>query len=222
MGCLARAARAAGKSALLAGAIAGAISGSIASVAGAAETGSGEPRPYVAGMIAGSGPLSGSSLPERARGTEEGASGGAVALGIALPQPAGWLRLEVETLGRETAAENGQRWATLANAWRDLAIDERFSLYGGGGIGVESAPVLGALAIVAGPLSPPVFRTAANHPAPAATGPSTGIAWQAGAGVAWAATERITIDLGYRHRGTGGSAPGGEPAGELMLAVRVY
>lgn len=158
-------------------------------------------RLYVTGMVATSGPVGGSFVePGRvpfARGVAGGGAGGEMAVGMALPQPAGWLRLELEGRGGQAAdpsASTGagpRPWSSMVNAWRDVGITERLGAYAGGGIGVGSA---GA--------------------------ESTGsMAWQAGAGVTYAATERVTIDLGYRQRAIG-PALGGD--GEVMVALRMF
>lgn len=171
-----------------------------------------EPRLYVSGMLAGSGQMrSGGDLTipgpvPAAVGLAGGGAGGEAAFGLAVPRPGGWLRLELEAGGRTTAAsaETGQQWSSLVNAWRDIDLTERVGVYAGGGIGVGDG------VIPDGMTSPPIVAPAA-----------TALAWQAGAGLTYAATDRVTLDLGYRQRW---SAPGdtGLGAGEALLAVRIY
>jgi opacity protein-like surface antigen len=174
-----------------------------------------EPRLYVAGMLASSGQMRGSgdlTIPgpvPAAVGLTGGGAGGEAAFGLAVPRPAGWLRLELEAGGRPTGGtsattETGQQWSSLVNAWRDVDVTERVGLYAGGGIGVGRSAT-------ADDLVPPggVERAAAA------------VAWQAGAGLTYAATDRVTIDLGYRQRGMA-AGDAGLGAGEALLAVRIY
>lgn len=161
-------------------------------------------RLYVTGMVATSGPVGSGSVAETGPspltpGVVGGGAGGEMAVGMALPRPAGWLRLELEGRGGPAAASSaatgtGPRpWSSMVNAWRDVGITERFGAYAGGGIGIGTAAA-----------------------------ESTGsMAWQAGAGVTYAATERMTIDLGYRQRAVG-PAIGGVGDGEVMVAVRMF
>lgn len=161
-------------------------------------------RLYVTGMVATSGPVRSGSVAEPGPspltpGVVGGGAGGEMAVGMALPRPAGWLRLELEGRGGPAAASSaaagpGPRpWSSMVNAWRDVGITERFGAYAGGGIGIGTAAA-----------------------------ESTGsMAWQAGAGVTYAATERVTIDLGYRQRAIG-PALGGVGDGEVMVAVRMF
>lgn len=161
-------------------------------------------RLYVTGMVATSGPVGSGSVAEPGQppltpGLVGGGAGGEMAVGMALPRPAGWLRLEVEGRGGPAAASSaaagtGPRpWSSMVNAWRDVGITERVAAYAGGGMGIGTADA-----------------------------ESTGsLAWQAGAGVTYAATERVTIDLGYRHRAIG-PALGDVGDGEVMVAVRMF
>lgn len=123
---------------------------------------------------------------------------GGAAAGVAFDRPSGWLRFEFEGRGRETiqlfdtepvigtlktSASDG--WSAMANIWRDYAVADRLGLYAGGGIGAGGyrGSLDGDLALGA---------TVAG---------STGIssfAWQAGGGVCYAITDRVTLDLGYR------------------------
>lgn len=163
-------------------------------------------------------------------------SGGAAA-GWAIPRTAGDLRVEVEGMAREQmeasesdplvgtlqiAAREG--WSTMANLWRDVTITDRLAIYAGGGVGAGG------------------YRLAFSGNAPGATVSGstqiTSFAWQAGGGLAYALTDRVALDLGYRFLAF---EPGsGEllvtnssgtirdtyatqfSAGELLLTVRVY
>ena len=72
------------------------------------------------------------------------------------------------------------------NLWRDYDVTERLTAYVGGGIGGGG------------------YQFSVNQEYPVqgvtVTGVSTvgGFAWQAGGGLAFAVTDRITLDLGYR------------------------
>jgi len=154
----------------------------------------GERRLYVTGMV-------GSSLTPPAGDAVIGPFGGAAtsgegAIGVAIPQPLGDWRFEVE--GRRHAAAAG--WATTANAWRGLPLGGRVAAYAGGGMGC------GGVADVPGGTR------------------GAGLAWQAGGGLAWAWHDRLTFDVGYRLHGL--EAVGGRtsvaPAGEVLFAVRLY
>ena len=168
--------------------------------------------PYVAGMI-------GSSF----SGGEAGGFGstlltGEGALGVSVPRPLGAVRLEVE--GRQRAALSGPRraagtgepaiaeiggeWTTMANVWRDVEVAEHLSVYAGGGLGVGGY----------------------SHDAdgPDAASRVTAFGWQAGGGVAYAVTERLTLDVGGRFYGLeagGGQLAVGPPAAEMLFAVRI-
>lgn len=123
-------------------------------------------------------------------------SGGGAA-GWAIPRPGGGLRLEVEALARERLAVSdtdplvgtlqlaaSDNWSVMANLWRDFDITDRFGVYAGGGLGAGG------------------YRLSFAGDAPGATvSGSTGIAtfaWQAGGGLCYALTDRVTLDLGYR------------------------
>jgi len=118
-------------------------------------------------------------------------------------------------------------WSTMVNLWRDYDLTDWFSCYVGGGIGgggyrfgvSQEFPVQGTTLVGLGTVG--------------------GFAWQAGGGVAYALTERITLDLGYRFfEVTGGSttatlAQSGVPisttnissafsASELFFAIRIH
>ena len=164
-------------------------------------------------------------------------AGGAV--GWALEREAGRLRLEIEGRGRdalgfaEADAEQSAAfratdgWSALVNLWRDIDLTEKLSLYAGGGIGGGGYRVALSSAVPA-----ENFTVSGN----AATG---GFAWQAGGGVNYAVTDRITLDLGYRYFQIDGGAVNADvymtqtfidttrfssafSASELFFAVRIY
>jgi opacity protein-like surface antigen len=161
------------------------------------------------------------------------------AAGWAFEREAGRLRLEIEGRGRdalgfaEADAEQSAAfratdgWSALVNLWRDIDLTEKLSLYAGGGIGGGGYRVALSSAVPA-----ENFTVTGN----AAMG---GFAWQAGGGVNYALTDRITLDLGYRFFAIDGGAitatsrQAGVPidtsrfssafsASELLLTVRIY
>lgn len=156
------------------------------------------PRFYVSGIVGASfATLVQPELPGRPTIDSQSLFAGGAAAGWSIPRPCGALRLEIEGLAREQmeASETDpligtlqittrDGWSTMANAWRDVMITDRFAVYGGGGIGAGG------------------YRLTFSGNAPGATvGGSTGItsfAWQAGGGITFAVMERVTLDLGYR------------------------
>ena len=133
--------------------------------------------------------------------------------------------------GRFTSsAKNG--WSTLVNLWRDYQATDRLSLYLGGGIG-GGGYQFSYLKQSAGGFVPPNYQIATTNNV------ST-FAWQAGGGTAYAITDRITLDIGYRYfqiaNGTSTAAVSyapGPPVGsevvgsafsasELFFAFRIY
>lgn len=160
------------------------------------------------------------------------------AAGIAVARPRGQVRLETEgrfrdgftrtaTSGPLTATLGAaDNWSFLLNTWRDVGITERLGVYGGGGLGWGGHRF--ALLLTDGGSSIDV------------TGSNVAFAWQAGAGVLFAASDRLTLDVGYRfYAADVTSSParasfGGAPpfpvgslanqfvANELLLTLRVY
>ncbi|MFM8891732.1 MAG: outer membrane protein [Planctomycetia bacterium] len=132
-----------------------------------------------------------------------------------------------ETFLFTTTAKNG--WSTMVSLWRDYEFTDRWTMYVGGGIGgggyrfsyAKVSPSLGNYQIATSP-----------H--------VSAFAWQAGGGTAYAITERITLDIGYRYfqiaNGTStavisyvpGPPVGSEIVGsafgasELFFAFRIY
>jgi hypothetical protein len=88
----------------------------------------------------------------------------------------------------------------------------RFENYAGGGIGAGGFAVAGET----GPGGQ------------AAVAKASGVAWQAGAGLTYAFTDRVTVDVGYRLHGldltTGRAAgtAGDMTASEVLLSVRIF
>ena len=154
------------------------------------------------------------------------------ALGFAIDRPSGLLRAEVEGRYRspiETSyVDNGipttvrgtDLWSTLANVWRDVYLTERLGVYAGGGLGVG-----GARSNV---------TTTENGVSETTSSPLTTLAWQAGGGVTYLLSERVTLDLGYRYfaladtkdtvvdRGTTYYSTSAFGASELLLSIRIY
>lgn len=132
---------------------------------------------------------------------------GGAALGLAIDRPMGQLRMEVEGRWRDpvngTATgfvsingtpvvaapldfQVGSGWSAMTNFWRDLDLNDKFSVYGGGGFGAggyeyqtTSGPILG-IATINGQNS------------------STTFAWQVGVGAVYRLNDRIEFDAGYR------------------------
>jgi opacity protein-like surface antigen len=162
-------------------------------------------------------------------------SGGA--LGIEFARP--W-RLEVEGRARDpiadvqtgsdttTALAASGGWSAMVNLWRDVEVTDRLGLYVGGGIGG------GGYRFKLAGESPPPFDITLD-----AAEVVNSFAWQAGGGLAYALTDRITLDLGYRFFAlTGGSVNVTQSlsgavfdtfplqtdfsANELFFAIRIY
>lgn len=160
------------------------------------------------------------------------AAGGAV--GVAFERPNGRLRIETEGMGRGTSfgpigsfgpltfgLQTASNWSVLENVWRDVMLTDRLGLYGGGGIGA------GGYRAGVG-LRTPFGSVAFFEPAQAA------FAWQAGGGVIYEITERLTFDISYRYfqiNAIGYPAASFGPfagasttfgASELMFGLRLY
>jgi len=120
-------------------------------------------------------------------------------------------------------------WSAMVNLWRDYDVTERLTAYAGGGIGGGGYQ----------------FSVDQQYPVQdvTVTGANTvgGFAWQVGGGLAFALTDRITLDLGYRFfelasgSATAEVAQSGLPvpdstatfnagfsASELFFAIRIY
>lgn len=149
-------------------------------------------------------------------------AGGAV--GVAFEREHGRLRLEVEGMGRSTYDAPfasslrpdantvlTNNWSVMQNFWRDLMLTDRFGVYGGGGIGAGGY-VLGE-----------TFAGTTDYTSPAAN-----FAWQAGGGLLWQLSDRLTFDVGYRYfqintiQQAGFVVPNQFAASELMFSLRLY
>jgi opacity protein-like surface antigen len=168
------------------------------------------------------------------------------AAGVAFAREDGQWRFEVEGRGRDDltrtvmnrvspavttnvhwAAADG--WSAMANVWRDWWIGERWGAYLGGGLGGGGYrySLDGDIAFFAANLDVTGNAQVAEF------------AWQAGAGVVYELTERVSFDAGYRFFSIGRSdttysiSSGGVPlvsttlaqqltAGEVLFALRVY
>lgn len=159
-------------------------------------------------------------------------------LGMAFDLP--W-RLEVEGRARDPIVggiavpgaagsfEATGGWSTMVNLWRDVEVFDNIGIYMGGGIGAGGYR-LGYDA------SFPGLNTST-----AGTNNQTEFAWQAGGGVVWDLTSRLSIDLGYRFFSIGSgtttitTVQEGNPtpvgtfdvrtgfsASELLLSIRIY
>jgi len=140
-------------------------------------------------------------------GSDQTVFTGGAALGMAIDRPMGQLRMEVE--GRWRDPVNGEAfgflslngapvaaapldfrvgsgWSAMTNFWRDLDINDKFSVYGGGGFGAggyqyqtTTGPILG-IASIDGQNSVTTF------------------AWQVGVGAVYRLNSRVEFDAGYR------------------------
>lgn len=152
------------------------------------------------------------------------------AIGVAFERANGRLRIETEGMGRGTSfgevgtfgpvtfgLRTASNWSVMENVWRDVMLTERLGLYGGGGIGA------GGYRFGLG-LRAPTGSITFYDPAAAA------FAWQAGGGVIYEITERLTFDIGYRYVQLGSiayadpstGASSSFSASELMFGLRLY
>jgi len=138
------------------------------------------------------------------------------ACGVTVPRSTGKVRLELEARRRQPLGgelrpsgtmagteapptPRAEEWTTMANVWRELPLTRHLGVYAGGGIGVGI-----------------------RRPTAADTMPRAGLGWQAGAGVTYAGTDRVTFDVGYRFSGLEAAGPrttAGES--ELLFAIRI-
>lgn len=149
-------------------------------------------------------------------------AGGAV--GIAFERRRGWLRLEVEGMGRDTYFTPfndaptdpnytilTNNWSVMQNVWRDVMLTDRFGIYGGGGIGAGGY-ILGEQ-----------FNDEIRY-----VEPGSSFAWQFGGGLLWDITDRLTFDVGYRYFSIDAIQqptfvyPNQFSASELMFTLRLY
>ena len=181
--------------------------------------------------------VGGSFLVVSADNTPASCLTGGLAAGLALERSNGRIRLEAEGRYRGlieatylgfnenfsprdpdpvgiVQAKNLGGWSMLANVWRDFRLNDRFDLYGGGGIGATA------------------FETSfqqidVKKPVPATMRSETTYAWQIGVGGIWNVSERVAFDASYRFFGTGWtitreSFSAGFPRNEILLSLRIY
>lgn len=181
--------------------------------------------------------VGGSFLVVSADNTPASCLTGGLAAGLALERSNGRIRLEAEGRYRGlieatylgfnenfsprdpdpvgiVQAKNLGGWSMLANVWRDFRLNDRFDLYGGGGIGATA------------------FETSfqqidVTKPLPATTRYETAYAWQIGVGGIWNVSERVAFDASYRFFGTGWTITresffAGFPRNEILLSLRIY
>jgi opacity protein-like surface antigen len=129
-------------------------------------------------------------------GTDSFDIGGAI--GVAIPRRRGTLRFECEAMSRDMFnsvtnsfqpptptffydVDYDKRWSVMGNCWFDIPVTHRIDIYiaGGGGLGGGKLSVSDGVVQGSGYFSEG--------------------AWQAGGGVNFHLTERITVDLGYRY-----------------------
>jgi len=189
---------------------------------------------YLAGIVGASfGTLATPDAPPALMNQSLMTGGGTI--GVAFDRPHGSVRLEFEGLAREQMQINfsnligmkaSDGWSTMANVWRDYSVNDRLGLYAGGGIGA------GGYRFSADATDGVGFTVNGNSSI-------VSFAWQAGGGVTYALSERVTLDLGYRffalQQGTTpltvtgfGPTPLVIPldtafsSSELLLSVRIY
>lgn len=148
------------------------------------------------------------------------------ALGVAFERRHGRLRLEVEGMGRSeyVGLEANQfattlltsNWSAITNIWRDVMVTDRFGVYGGGGVGGGGYKLSESFEGESGGV------VVATAPAKAA------FAWQAGGGLLWEITDRLTFDAGYRFfqidaiQQKPSFLPNQFAASEVMFSLRLY
>lgn len=147
------------------------------------------------------------------------------AIGVAFERERGRLRMEVEGMGRDTydgpltglpfpgfSTILTNNWSVMQNFWRDFMITDRFGLYGGGGIG-GGGYLLGTQAPDGGRFY---------------LDPGAAFAWQAGGGLLWQLSDRVTFDVGYRYFQIEATQqgefviPNQFAASEVMFTLRFY
>lgn len=171
---------------------------------------------------------------------DNGANGtlfnGGGAVGVAFARSSGQLRVEFEQRLRGPLNDRyldttgfvepvpffvkvDNAWSSMANVWRDLFVTDRLGFYGGAGIGLGGYRATAGISAGGGDVT-------GYPPATVSTW-----AWQAGTGVVYQISNRITVDTGYRFFSTApaGCLIGGSgvdtvtfSASELLLSVRIY
>lgn len=197
----------------------------------------GDRRLYLAGII---GPSWGTLRVDGSPSANDPLFTAGGAAGMAFEREIGRLRVEFEARYRDpiggtfadadssTSLRAANGWSTLVNAWRDIDVTDRLGIYAGGGIGGGG---YGSLAVQS---AVPASNFTING-----SGGASGFAWQAGGGVIYDLTQRITLDVGYRFFAvdtgsiTATSAQSGVPietlslgsgfsASELLFTIRIY
>jgi opacity protein-like surface antigen len=168
----------------------------------------------------------GSTIPNQSIFTAGGAAG------VRFLRENGAMRLEFEGRGRDQVSETfpggltdltyraTDGWSAMVNVWRDYKPFESLGLYAGGGIGAGG------------------YRwTLSSDQPPLGIGGNDRVAnfaWQAGGGVFYEFSKRVTVDLGYRFFSIDESVVGYDffyqpqtsptnfTASELLLQVRIY
>jgi len=133
----------------------------------------------------------------------------------------------LDEFGSTSALSASGGWSAMVNLWRDYDLTDRLTCYLGGGIGGGG------------------YRCGVNQQYPVLDSTVTGVgtvggfAWQAGCGLGYALTDRITLDLGYRFFTVDGGNVTAEvaqtqvpidttsfdsnfSANELFFAIRIY
>lgn len=124
------------------------------------------------------------------------------AIGVAIPQELGTLRLEFEARGRnefngvtdsfqppvptffyDVTARDG--WSTMVNAWFDVPVRDNLAVYGGGGLGAAG------------------YKLSVNDTVDEGAGSTADFAWQLGVGVIYQVNDRVELDFGYRYTDLG-------------------
>lgn len=132
-------------------------------------------------------------------------AGGAIGLEYELCN--GSIRAEIEARGRQNLGETLSAdevfakisaeniWSTTVNVWRDFCVNERLSIYGGGGLGAGGYDN--------------VFKVRGFLGDIDVNDSSTHFAWQVGAGVTYDINCRMSLDLGYRFFSMAGTTADG-------------
>jgi opacity protein-like surface antigen len=181
--------------------------------------------------------VGGSFLVISANNSPDACVTGGAAAGLALERSNGRIRLEAEGRYRSfieqtylgfnedfsprnpnpvgiVRAANLGGWSVLANVWRDFRCNDRFDLYGGGGIGAIG-------------YGTSFQQISGKDPNPATTRYETGYAWQIGVGGIWNVNDRIAVDASYRVFGVGwtmtrSAFATGFPRNEILISLRIF
>lgn len=181
---------------------------------------------YISGMLGPSFANFGVDGPSQSVDTQSTLLAAGGAMGIALEREHGRLRIETEGMGRSTYFGPGEsfggltvgllaasNWSVMESVWRDVMITDRFGVYGGGGIGAGGYRWgLGTR----GWVNETVYYPKA----------ASAFAWQAGGGLIYEFTDRLTLDVGYRYFQISPVAISGVDlnfaSSELLFSLRLY